>query len=279
MTGLDVDTLLRCFRRRMAYSTATRWLIVLSILLAFAVPAPSEATGPSVFATLWLVMVLLGWLLLVVVSIRAAQTAQLASTLLSAGRLDEAEQALARVLTSYSIFRSTLLAASQQLGALLHARKQHSQAVKVFQTILWSVGGRVGRQRSLEATVRLLWADCELAIGNLQGAYAAFQPVYGLPLTLPERLMLLPIELRYDLAAGYTKHAVTNLSEKVRHAELFESPQAAWVHAMLAEACRREGMANRAEFLHRRAMLYHDLNDLPPMLSVISGESAEGATT
>jgi tetratricopeptide (TPR) repeat protein len=272
MNGADVDELLRCFRRRMAYSVATRWLVILSVIAAFATPAPSGASDASKFATLWLTAVLLGWLLLVVVSIRTAKKAHLASALLSVGRLDEAEQVLTRVLKSFSIFRSTLLAAGQQLGTLLHARKEHLQAVKVFRTILLSIRSRLGRQRSLEATVRMQWADCELSVGNLQGVYEAIQPIYRLPLTLSERLMLLPIELRYDLAAGHTKHAVSNLREKMHYAELLDSSQAGWVHAMLAEACRREGMRAQTEFLRRRAVLYHDLKDLPPTWSMISAE-------
>lgn len=278
MTSLDVDDLLRCFRRRMACSTAARWLIAISVVAAFAAPAPPGAAASSKFATLWLTMVLLGWLLLVALSIRTARAAHLATTLLAVGRLDEAEQALAGVLRSFSIFRGTLLGASQQLGALLHARREHGHAVKVFQAILRSITGPLNRRQSLEAIVRILWTDCELAVGNLQSAYEALHPVYGIPLRLPERLMLLPIELRYDLAAGHTRHAAENLSAKVRHAELLEASQAAWVHAMLAEACRREGRPDQAEFLYRRAGLYHDLSDLPAALSIISPDLTEGAT-
>ncbi|MGB9625724.1 MAG: hypothetical protein ACPMAQ_12780 [Phycisphaerae bacterium] len=264
MSTLDVDELLRCFHRRMAYCAATRWLVVLSIAAAFAIPGPPDGSGASAFAAIWLVAVLLGWLLLVIVSVRTARTAHLASALLSLGRLDEAEEALADVLKSFSIFRSTLLRASQQLGTLLHARQEHGQAVKVFQAILRSVRSGLRRQRSLEAAIRLMWADCELAVGNLTGAYEAFRPVYTMQLGLSERLLLLPVELRYDLAAGHARHAAGNLAEKIRLAELLESPQAASVHAMLAEACRGAGMPAQAEFLERRACLYRTAESPAP---------------
>ena len=83
---------------------------------------------------------------------------------------------------------------------------------------------------------------------------------------MSQRLALLPIELRYALETNHTRHAVQNLGEKLKYAELLDSAEAAWVHAMLAEACRREGMTAQAEFLQRRAALYHDLDDLPDNL-------------
>ncbi len=267
MTQPELDDLLRRFRRRMACSTAVRWLIVFSVAASFATAGPFGGAESSWWITVWLTAVLLGWLMLVAVSVRTGKGMRWASVLLTAGRWQEAERELAHVLRSFSVFRHTLLAAGQQLGTVLHAQQQYAQAREVFRAIVRAIG-RTRASHSVERAARLLWADCELALGNLAGTYEAFLPLYGVPLTLSERLVLLPIELRYELAAGHTRHAVANLPDRVRHAELLDSVQSAWVHAMLAEACRREGLDGQAAFLQRRAALYHDLNELPPLVGV-----------
>lgn len=261
MTEAELTSLLRGFRRRMMGARVARWALLVSLLVAFAAAGPLGTTDTSRVAMASLAFVLVGWLLLVTASVRTARSAQTGAALVQAGYWPEAEQELSHALRSPSVFRGVLLTAAQQLGVLLHCRREHGRAITVFRTLLEYGAGRPGPLPHFHTTVRLMLADCELALGNVQGAYEAFAPVFQTSLTLNERLMLLPIELRYELATGHTAHAVANLADKVRHAELLESPQAARVHALLADACRREGLAAQADFLERRARLYHDLDD------------------
>ncbi len=271
MTDAKIDELLGLFRRRLFFADVIRALLVLSLLAAFATAGPLAVPGVSQATSVWLMLVLVSWLLLFFASLRSARSARVVAALLAVRRFEDAERELERVLRSVSVFRSTLLAAARQWGALLRARGNHAGAAQVFRAVVEAVGRR-RRFSALETTTRILWADCELSLGNLAGAYEAFHPVFGTPLNLSERLLLLPIGLRYDLAAGHAAHAVTDLADKVRHAELLESPEAAWVHMMLAEACRRAGMERQADFLQRRAALYHDTNDLPTTLDAVVGE-------
>ena len=267
MTDQDVDRLVACFRRRMVFATAARWALVVAMLVAFFAGGFFEPAGQARTAPFALGVILLAWLALVFLSLRTARSVQTAMLLIASQQYDDAEQMLDDALRGISIFRNTLLVACQHLGILLHAREHHAQASTVFRAILRTARVRTGRVRSLEASIRLQLADTELSLGRLPETYEAFHPIFGAPLSLAQRLALLPIELRYALATDHTRHAVEDLREKIRYAELLDATEAAWVHALLAEACRREGMTVQAEFLRRRAGLYHDLDDLPKTLS------------
>jgi tetratricopeptide (TPR) repeat protein len=279
MRNVNVTKLLRTFGWRMAAATLARWLLVVAFVLAIAAIGPFGTMATAKAATLSMLLVLLGWVLLVHVSIKAAQYAQLGAALLAHGDLEQAESALLRAMRSASVFRGALLFACQQFGALLAARKRYAEAARVFQTLLRYASGRFGSLRSLHASARLMLADCELAMGHLDAAYSAFRPVFDMPLTLSDKLMLLPIELRYALASGHVDSAVADLPDKVRHAEMLEAPQAAWVHVLLADACERTGRTASAMFLRRRAALYHDLNDLPSNLAVDVLATDDGSKT
>jgi tetratricopeptide (TPR) repeat protein len=262
MRNVNVTKLLRTFGWRMAAATLARWLLVVAFVLAIAAIGPFGTMATAKAATLSMLLVLLGWVLLVHVSIKAAQYAQLGAALLAHGDLEQAESALLRAMRSASVFRGALLFACQQFGALLAARKRYAEAARVFQTLLRYASGRFGSLRSLHASARLMLADCELAMGHLA-----------------DKLMLLPIELRYALASGHVDSAVADLPDKVRHAEMLEAPQAAWVHVLLADACERTGRTASAMFLRRRAALYHDLNDLPSNLAVDVLATDDGSKT
>jgi hypothetical protein len=104
----------------------------------------------------------------------------------------------------------------------------------------------------------------------VDAAYDAMRPVYDTQLSLSDRMKLLPVQLRYELAADHSSASVNALAEKVRVAELLDSSQAALVHAMLAEACRRESMPDQQAFLLKRARLYHDLEPLAEQYALIT---------
>ena len=111
-------------------------------------------------------------------------------------------------------------------------------------------------------------ADSLLTLDREAEAYEAMRPMYDLPLSLADRMKMLPLQLRYESAGSPDGLAVESLAEKVRIAELLDSQQAALVHAMLAEACRRQSMSAQSDFLLRRARLYADLE---PARRAISG--------
>jgi hypothetical protein len=247
----------------MRFADAMRWLMIVALLAVFLLAGPMGATALADAAMMVLSTVLIVGLLLLIGSIRTARAAHTGAILLSLGRREEAQQELVGVLKKFSVFRSTLLVACQQLGTLLRAQGNHAAAREVFRSVLRYSRGWSGGMPSFHTTARLMLADAELALGDLPGAYEAFRPVYGSVLSVQDRLLLLPIELRYVLAAGHTGEAVAGLREKVRFAELLDAPQAAWVHMLLAEACEREGMGRESAFLRRRAELYHDLAELP----------------
>jgi len=277
MNEQELTVLLAGFRRRLLFASVIRWVLVAGLLASLLGIGAFGREYAARVASLSLVMVLAGWLLMVMVSIRTARNAQVGAALLLGGQLGEAEQELLRAIRGTSVFRGVLLSAVQHYAMLLHARRMYAEAARVFRALLRYGRSQMGSLKKFQTSIRLMLADCELSQGNMQAAYDAFAPVFGTPLTLSERLMLLPVELRYELATGHTANAGAHLREKVRHAELLESPQAAWVHTLLAEACRREGMYIQADFLHQRAVLYHEQGDLPSSLTVDLMNLASGA--
>jgi hypothetical protein len=263
-----VEQLLRTLRRRVVYAAAVRWFVLVSIVAGVLFAGPLGMGSVGAWASIWLLCVLIGWLILVFVSARTARLIQTASLLIAARRWEAADLQLERALRGATVFKAHLLMAGQQFASLLRGREAHADAVRVLRAVLRMIRSWTRGARPLVTVLRLMLADSELALDNTAGAYAALLPVYGTPLRLSERLLLLPIDLRYALTTGCARHAVTDLRERVRLAELLGSREAAWVHALLAEACAREGLTPQAAFLRRRAALYHDLDDLPTSAGV-----------
>lgn len=215
------------------------------------------------------------WALTMINSARVARGLQTAGALLSIGQLDDAEVWLRRVLERFSLSARTKILACQQIASLLFRRDDHQNVVLVCTELLKQ---RLNRFQSVWVNTRLMMADSLLMLDRVPEAYEAIRPVYDVELSLADRMKLLPLQLRYELAANYTSAAVQGLPEKLRVAELLDSPRAALVHALLAEACRRSNMPDQQQFLAQRAWLYHDLDQLAeryPLIAPIAAERTE----
>jgi tetratricopeptide (TPR) repeat protein len=266
VTTASIDELLRAFRRNLRISMILRVVVgcffVAISLWALTLPA---STGRPVLGMLLVGMLIL-WAALMVRSVRLAREIQTGNVLIAYGRLDDAEARLERMLGRFSLSERAQSMLFQQLAWLLFRRERFAEVVEICRELLRH---RVGRIQGLGFHIRLMLADSLLLLGQVEEAYAAFRPVYDAPLTLAERMKLLPVQLRYELAAGHAGAAASGLAEKVRVAELLESPRAALVHALLAEACRRESMPAQQAFLAERARLYHDLEPLAEKYPII----------
>lgn len=271
MTSSQLAELLHTFQRQVRRIRVFRLFLLvgtaLAVLYASSLPQPDNKR--LIFAIFIATLVI--WALTMMNSARVARYLQTASALLSIGQLDDAEVWLRRALQRFSLSARTKILACQQIASLLFRRDDHQSVVLVCGELLKQ---RLTGFQSVWVNTRLMMADSLLMLDRVPEAYEAIRPVYDAELSLSDRMKLLPLQLRYELAADYPSAAVQGLPEKLQVAELLDSPRAALVHALLAEACRRSNMSEQQAFLTERAWLYHDLDQLAQRYPIIAPVAA-----
>jgi len=277
MTGTEARQVISTIRRQLRWMTVTRFgLMAVLALVLFADLLARPETDADWLGPLWLLGAAAAsiWVAFTVFSVRQARASRQASAYVASGRLDLAEQQLKDILRQFSFFRQGKLLACHNLAVIAHGRKDYRAAAELCGGI---VSLRSGPPRSIGRTCRILLADCRLLLGDAAAAAEAIKPfsLRGGDLSLVEQLLLLPVELRCQVASKDYAMAVDGLAWKVRRAELLDSPKAALTHALLATACREVGEPEKAEFLQRRARLYHDLSDLDDAAGALPESAAE----
>jgi tetratricopeptide (TPR) repeat protein len=254
-----VDRLLRALRRNLVLFQGLRVVVAAAfaaaLVWALGLPAGTNKTALAFLAGAAILL----WLGFVAHSVRLVREFQISSALMAMGRFDDAEDRANRLLGRFSFSARGQFMLFQQLAGLLFRRDRYEEVIAICSELLRH---RLGLARGLAFNARMMLADSLLLLDRVDEAYQAIRPVYDTPLSLADRMKLLPIQLRYELAAGHVASATQGLAEKVRVAELLDSQRAALVHALLAEACRRKAMPVQQAFLAERARLYHDLEPL-----------------
>lgn len=262
----DLTHVLGTFRRQMVLLRVLRFAaVVLLIGGVLVLPQMEAMPTQAMLAILLGVLIAIG--LLGIHSVRLAREVQAGGILASIGKLDDAEVWLRRGMTQFGLSGQAKIMAARLLASLLHKRGAYEEVVAVCRAVLRQP---LKRLREVGVEMRLMLADSLLLLGRLGEAHEALMPVYGSPLSLEAQVRLLPIQLRYELAAGQAASAASALRGKVRIAALMESPMAALTHALLAEACRQQNMPAERDFLAERARLYHDLEPLVREYPVIA---------
>ena len=250
-----LDHLLGRFRRDLRLLQILRWGYFVGLLVVIVVAQLIRGpwANPLVMGTLLAFAAL--WFALAAWSTRRAQAVQLGSALVAAGELETASSILIDAMATFTMIPSVKLTACQQLATVAQRQGDHQATVRLGRALLRQP---LRRARWLSTQCRLVVADSLLTLNESAQAYDVFRPVYDVPLSLADRLALLPIQLRYELETGHAESAVRALGEKVRLAELLDAPKAALVHALLAEACHRQNQSDQCGYLAERAALYHD---------------------
>jgi len=263
----SLDLLLRRFRRHMVGIRAARIVLILVVFPC----AVASVTLPELLNRRGLFLLIAAgialWIFLLAKSFQAARQVQTGSALLSIGQLNNAETWLRRAIEHFSLSTQSKIVACQHLAVLFFQRDAHQEVVLICRELLRS---HIKGLRHIWVNVRLLLADSLLMLDKVAEAYEVILPVYNIPLNLADRMKLLPVRLRCELATDQTAGSVEELCEKVQIAELLDAPRAALVHALLAEACRRQSMPAQQAFLAERARLYHDLDRLVDRYPIIA---------
>lgn len=276
MTPAEAAALVRTLKRQLWLARLTRWLL-LAIIVLGVIAASREPDAAVQRQRLWTAAMFAGlaWVLLTATSARQVRASNQASVYMSTGRLDLAEEHLKSALQSFSLFKAGKLLVCHNLAVVEHGRKNYSAAAELCDGLL-SLGAGLGR--GVGRMCRILLADCRLFLGDSLAALRAIDPLHlhAPALNLAEQLLLLPVELRCQIAQGDFARAADDLPRKVRLAELLDSRRAALVHALLARACARLGKSAEARFLDRRAALYHDLEPLRSEYPILAASEGHG---
>ena len=175
--------------------------------------------------------------------------------LIAAGQFDEAEQRIEQVLGTFWTLRSAKLLGLHHLAALRHAQRRWRESALLSRALLRQ---RLTGLPGLARTARLMLADSSMELGDLPAAHDALGGLYADRLSLDEATNLLVIQLEYEAAVGAWAAMLANVGQKVQLAELLPAASAARAQALLALAAGRQGRADLADWLRRRAALLAD---------------------
>lgn len=262
MSSAEAKKLIKSLRLQLLFATLIR-ILLLAVVCAGLLGAIWEIRIDGRSNALWAsaTVAAIAWVILTIFSVRQVRASNRASTYIASGRLDLAQEQLKQAMRQFSLYRNGKVLACHNLAVVSHGQKRYRSAAILCDGIL-SLGGRLSRH--INETCRILLADCRLLLGDPDLARIALGRLSAKSpeLALTDQLLLLPIELRCQLAMQQYQEAAADLSWKVQRAELLDSPKAALTHALLAAACRKTGHQPEADFLERRARLYHDLDEL-----------------
>lgn len=275
MTGSEAAGMVRTMRRHLLLGSVIRMLLLGIVALGF-VATWLWPDSPERAEQLWFAAVFAaaGWVSLAMFSARQVRATNQASVYISTGRLDLAEERLMDAMRLVSLYRTGKLLICHNLAVVAHGQKNYAAAAELCDGL---VAAGAGVSRGLGRMCRILLADCRLLLGDTAAAVEAIAPLSldHPDLGLSEQLMLLPVQLRCQAATGQFEAAAEAVDRKVRLAELLDAPKAAVVHAILARACRAVGRTEIAEFLRRRAELYHDLTTLTEQCPVLADSPSD----
>lgn len=284
MTPAEAHILARRLRRdyHLAGLAKVGLLSVVALWVAMAVARPPLAESTQTLLWFTGLAAFVAWIMLTTLGVRQVHATNRASMMVAAGRLDLAEEHLVQTLRQFGIYRASKLLACHCLAVVVHGQKEYEAAAELCRAVV--ALGRT-RSRPVARLCRILLADCSMVLGDIPAAVTALEPLRPRPisierrgsqeLSLAEQMLLLPIDLRCRIITGDLDRATADLVWRIRVAEILDSSRAAVAHALLAEACRRQGREVLAAFLRRRAELYHDLSELaatyPALADVLAG--------
>ncbi len=197
-------------------------------------------------------LVILGvWIYVSVTSVKVAQQLSTMSGLVDRDPA-RAEDALAKLMRRRMLQRSVRLLLYHRLAVLRHRQGRFDESSAIGLAVL---GEDARAIRALESHLWLMIGDGRLQCGDTGGAYASISRLHGMTLRLPERLQLLTLQTRYEIATGHDGSALSDLARKIRFAELMPAGQCGAVHALLAIAATRQDKPVLADWLSRRAAL------------------------
>lgn len=261
--------------RQLLWDSAARWVLFVGLFLALAPSLFGALLGGQAGAaqgdgaTFLLLLVVVGWVWLSVSSTKVARQLGLISMLLDED-VTEAESRIAQGLDRKPLQRTVRLLLYHRLAVLRHRQNRFEEAGAICHALLTR---HLGAAEQVRVHLLLMLAESRLHCGDAAGAYASLAELHQRSLRLLERMQLVALQLRYEVALGQNDAAMQHIAEKVKLIELMPAAQCGAVHAMLAVAATRAGRPRLADWLHRRARLLCSEPQLETLNDLLNDES------
>jgi len=206
-----------------------------------------------------LIAVCLIWVGLSIQARRKADLTTTASQMIALGEVTAASEMLVEICRGFCLYKPVVLMACHNLAVILQKQRQWLAAWQLCELVRRWTSKKHSEIRILSEAVR---ADCSLAMNNLAAAYESLSALSQMPLSVTERLSILPTEINYYIRVGRSDLVMADLPNKVALANLLPTEQAGIVHAYLALAAHLSNQTARRNWLWRRATLYCPAEEL-----------------
>jgi len=253
-----------------------RW-VIFAIVIVYIFLGSWLDSGYATFSTLLAIVMIGGWISMGVASTRIGQQVPQITMLIDQNP-EEAESLLAQAIRRKTIPRVLRLHLYHRLAMLRLKQRRFSEVALICQTILsqnprplhdrasdqapsgpattgmatFTKGGISGPIRT---HLLLMLVESRLWCGDMVGTYFDLIQLHQCRLGLVDRMQLLLLQTKYEIAVGQPRSALNKIGPKIRLAELMPAQQCGAMHAMLAIAAGRAQQASLCNWLRRRAQL------------------------
>ncbi len=264
------------FRRELTADALIRRTILAAVIIYFLIGSEIAQTHPS-WSGIWMIAVLFAWFWVSLIGARVARQLP-GMTALAQQDPAAAEPLIAQALRRHPLPRKLRLLLYERLAMTRLRQGRYTEVVMICQSVLTKtpaqpsgetsgpVSARLRRLASffvlrpsvlaaLRPNLLLMLVEARLWHGDAVGAYFDLLQLHGCELNLTDRLRLLLLQTRYELAIGNPKAVLDHVAQKIRVAELMPTVQCGTMHAMLAAAAYQDRRPDLYDWLGRRAEL------------------------
>jgi len=251
---ISADHAIARFRRDLALGIFARALLLVTAVGGVVISGSRVPSGNMIGSAL-MIAVMIAWLALNRRAARRSRQVADASSLIAAGRFEEAEKEIELGLREFSLARTVKLVGLHHLALLRHAERRYGESAILCRTLL---NQRLGTMGNIARPTRLIMADALLETADLTGAYAAITALYQEKLSLIEAVQLQSIQLDYLSQIGAWDAMISGWREKVDMTEIMPTEVSARSQACLALAAKKLGGTTLSTWLVSRVELLID---------------------
>ena len=171
-----------------------------------------------------------------------------------------AEAWLSNLMMLPGLDRVSRVVLYHRLAVLRHRTGRHAEAHDICEEML-----QLPKVAALDIAPHLLLivAEARLLRGDFYGCYLSLLQLFNQDLGLVERLQLLALQTRYQMACDQLTTTLHQLPVKLEMIDLMPNRQAAPMHGLLATAARRTHQVELAQWLRRRGELLGRIDEFP----------------
>ena len=268
---------LATLQRQLAVDTAIRWTVI-TLVVAYLLFGPQLEAVASTWSTLAAFALIVIWIAMGVLNTRTAAKLPKITAMITQNP-QAAESTLAETIGKRPLSSTVRLLLYHRLAMLRMHQQRFAETAAICHAVLsqkskiaetprlahnaqpasnpdspsWLSSPTVNQQT--RTNLLLMLTEARLQCGDLTGAYIALRQLHDCRLSLIDRLQLMPLQTRYEIAVGYHTSALRGIHQKIQLAELLPAPQCGLMHALLATAANQAHQVILSDWLIKRAKL------------------------